>query len=329
MKELRLGTIGSSVIVREILDNVQRVEGIRLEGVYSRSEAKGRALAEAYGAQKVYTDMEAFLADRDVDAVYISSPNLLHYEQTKQALLAGKHVICEKPFCTRAVQAHELAELAREKDLLLAEAVPTTFLPNFRPLKEGLAKIGTVKLVLGNYTQYSARYDKLTAGEVANVFDPAFAGGCLMDINYYNVYLTAALFDRPKEAVYYPNRFSNGVDTSGVVHLGYPGFTAALAAAKDAHGVSSFQIEGDRGFICVKDGSNGLAEVRVVTEEADETINLQPDPNRWFYEVQELTRLFRTRDCEAIRGRMEITLATVETVERARRAAGLLFPGDH
>ena len=105
MNEVRLGTIGSGVIVRSILDAVKRTDGIRLTAVYSRTEEKGRALAQDYGAEKVYTDMDEFLSSNAINTVYIATPNLLHYEQAKKALLAGKHVICEKPFCTRLDQA--------------------------------------------------------------------------------------------------------------------------------------------------------------------------------------------------------------------------------
>ena len=189
--------------------------------------------------------------------------------------------------------------------------------------------MGPVKLVLGNYTQYSARYDKLLAGETPNIFNPQLAGGCLMDINYYNVYLTAALFGSPGRAEYYPNRFANGVDTSGVMVLSYPGFTASLAGAKDARGVSFYHIEGERGSLRVKDGSNGLAEIRLATEEGEETFNLQPDPNRWLYEVRAITGLIRSGDCDTAYSLLrDITLPTVEAVERARTRAGLRFPGD-
>ena len=328
MKELQLGTIGSGVIVHDILNNVRRVEGIRLEAVYSRAKDRGQALAQEYGAGKVYTSLDAFLRDAAVNTVYIASPNLLHYEHAKKALMAGKHVICEKPFCTRAGQARELLALARERRLFLIEAVPTTFLPNYPVLKEGLSKVGRVKLVLGNYTQYSARYDKLLAGETPNVFNPGFAGGCLMDINYYNVYLTVALFGAPEGAVYHPNLFSNGIDTSGIVHMRYPGFTASLAGAKDARGISFFQVEGERGYIYIRNGSNGLAELRIATDEGAETINRQPDPSRWFYEVQAIVGLIRSGDCDTAYHQLDITLTTVETVERIRKASGLIFPGD-
>ena len=329
MKEIHLGTVGSGVIVRSILDCVQQTEGVHLEAVYSRTEEKGRALAQDYGAEKVYTDMGTFLSDGAVDVVYIATPNLLHYEQVKGALLAGKHVICEKPFGARVDQARELLELAMERRLFLIEAVPTPFLPNFPVLKEHLPKVGPVKLVLGNYTQYSARYDRLLAGETPNIFNPQLAGGCLMDINYYNVYLTAALFGPPDRAEYYPNRFAGGADTSGVMVLTYPGFTASLAGAKDARGVSFYHIQGERGCLRVKDGSNGLAEIQVVTETGEETFNLQPDPNRWLYEVRAVTSLIRSGDCDTAYSLLrDITLPTVETVETARKKAGLRFPGD-
>ncbi|MBR3037424.1 MAG: Gfo/Idh/MocA family oxidoreductase, partial [Clostridia bacterium] len=148
MEQVRLGTIGSGVIVRSILDNVRKTEGIALAAVYSRSADKAAALANDYGCHVTYTDMDAFLADANVNTVYIATPNLLHFEQAKKALLAGKHVILEKPFTTRLQDAEELARIAKEKHLLLVEAAPTSFLPNYRILKEQLQKILPVKLVL-------------------------------------------------------------------------------------------------------------------------------------------------------------------------------------
>ena len=184
MKELCLGTIGSGSIVHTILDQVNVTDGIRLTAVYSRTEEKGRQVAAEYGADRVYTDLDAFLADEEMNTVYIASPNLLHYEQTRKTLLAGKHVICEKPFCTKADQARELTALAKEKRLFLADAVPTAFLPNLEVLKRELPKVGKVRLVLGNYSQYSSRYDLVLQGEVPNVFYPEYGGGCLIDINF-------------------------------------------------------------------------------------------------------------------------------------------------
>lgn len=328
IEEIRLGTIGSGSIVHSILDNVSLVEGIRLVAVYSRSEEKGKALAGDYGASKVYTDMDAFLQDEEVNFIYIATPNLLHYEQTKRALLAGKNVICEKPFCTKVQQAAELVELAREKHLFLVDAVPTAFLPNFEILKAVLPKIGKVKLVLANYSQYSSRYDQVLRGEVPNIFNPEYAGGCLMDINFYNVYLNVALFGMPKQAVYYPNIYGNLTDTSGIMIMRYEGFVSQSAGAKDTWGVNSFQIEGEEGYIYIKDGSNGIAEVKVVTRQGEECLNRQDNPDRWFYEVKNLTNLILAGDYQAIYQRLYTMLGVMEVLESTRKQAGILFPGD-
>lgn len=328
MKEIKLGTIGSGVIVHSILDNVQRTDGITLEAVYSRSEEKAAALAKEYGCQKTYTDMDAFLADESINLVYIATPNLLHFPQAKKALLAGKNVLLEKPFTTTYAHAQELASLAREKGLLLVEAAPTSFLPNFAILKNELPKIGNIKLVMSNYSQYSSRYNAVLRGEVPPVFDPAFGGGCLMDINFYNVLLNVLLFGAPKSATYHANRPAGLSDTSGIMVMEYDGFVSTNVGAKDTWGVNFFQIEGENGYIYVENGSNGIQSVRTVTKTSDETQNLQSSTDRWFYEIQELTRLLLNNERESLDARLDTTLTTIQVIESTRKAAGILFPGD-
>lgn len=328
MKEIKLGTIGSGVIVHSILDNVMRTDGIILEAVYSRSAEKAAALAKEYGCEKTYTDMDAFLADESINLVYIATPNLLHYPQAKKALLAGKNVLLEKPFTTTYAHAQELATLARERGLFLIEAAPTSFLPNFAVLKEELPKIGNIKLVMSNYSQYSSRYDAVLRGEVPPVFDPAFGGGCLMDINFYNVLLNVLLFGAPKRATYHPNRPAGLSDTSGIMVMEYDGFVSTNAGAKDTWGINFFQIEGEEGYIYVENGSNGIQSVRTVTKTSDETQNLQSSTDRWFYEIQELTRLLLNDEWASLDARLDTTLSTIQVIESTRKAAGILFPGD-
>lgn len=332
MKEVRLGTIGSGTIVHSVLDGVRKTDGIRLAAVYSRTQNKAEKLAAEYGAEKTYTDMEDFLADETVNCVYVATPNLLHYEQVKRALCAGKHVLCEKPFVTRAEQAEELFALAEKRKLFLYEAAPTMFLPNYELLKHRLSKIGRVRLVMANYSQYSSRYDKLLAGEVPSIFDPAYAGGALMDINFYNVYLNVALFGAPVSAHYAANLYDLGgnraVDTSGVATLRYSDFVSTCVGAKDTWGENYFQIEGEQGYIYIKDGSNGLTSVRVVTKDHDRTYSMQPNPSRWYYEVQELTRLLLAEDRAAYLERKKVSIETAHVIEKLRRDAEIDFPGD-
>lgn len=172
------------------------------------------------------------------------------------------------------------------------------------------------------------RYDAVLNGERPAIFDPEYAGGCLMDINFYNVYLNVALFGKPEKAVYYPNIYPGLSDTSGIMLLQYDGFVSQNAGAKDAWGVNSFRIEGEKGYIYIENGANGIAAVRTVTKDSDATLNEQENPDRWFYEVQELTRLFINDNYKEIYERLDITLGVVKVIESSRKAAGICFPGD-
>lgn len=329
MEVIKVGTIGSGVIVASVLEQLLKNEGVCLTAVYSRSREKGETLAERFGADRVYTDLEVFLADEEMNTVYIASPNSLHYPQTRQALLAGKHVLCEKPFCTSSAQARELMDLARERRLMLAEAVPTAFLPNLEVIRQNLPKIGALRLVQGNYSQYSSRYDHVREGRpLPNVFNLEFGGGCLMDLNYYNVYLNVALFGKPRLVQYYPNRIDGGVDSSGILILAYDGFLSQASGAKDTWYDSVFSIQGEDGFLQIPGGSNGLRQVRVVTRDSDETLNAQPDPERLSYEARELVRILREEDGAALERLMEVSIAVMEVLEAGRYSAGIRFPGE-
>ena len=329
MQEIRLGTIGSGFIVHNILDAVTPVDGIRCVAVYSRTEKKAQELADKYKVAKTYTDMDSFLSDEEINCVYVASPNLLHYEQTKKALLAGKHVLCEKPFCTKLEHAKELVAIAKEKGLFLMEAVPTTYLPNYEVLKRELPKIGRIKLVQGNFSQYSSRYDAFLRGELPNVFNPEFAGGCLMDINFYNVYLNVALFGMPKQVQYYPNISDIAhIDTSGVLIMQYEDFVSTNTGAKDTWGENFFLIEGEKGYIYADGGSCSLRNLKVVTKDSEESFWGQEDEERWKYEMKFLTERLLASDYKGLYSKLEITLNTVEIIEQVRKAVGIYFPGD-
>lgn len=328
MKEIKLGTIGSGVIVRSILDGVKATEGISLEAVYSRSAEKGARLAADYGAPKVYTELEALFRDEAVNFIYVASPNSLHYQQARAALEHGKNVICEKPFCTRRAQVEDLIRIAREKRLFLIDATPTAFLPNFEILRQQLSKIGRLRLVMASYSQYSSRYDQVRAGDTPNIFNPEFAGGCLQDINYYNVYFNVALFGKPQSALYYPNICSTGVDTSGILLMRYDDFVSECAGAKDTWGVNAAQIQGEEGYIYIENGTNGIQSLRIVTRQEELLINEQPNPDRWFYEVQNITRLVLDGDYDAIYKRLEVTADVIDVIETVRRQAGIRFTGE-
>ncbi len=148
---MRTGVAGNGTIVRRFLKDAAQVEDVRTTAicVRERSREKGEELAREYG-MKVYTDYEAFLREGDMDTVYVGLINTQHYSYAKQALLAGKHVICEKPLTETAAQARELADLAREKNLFLWEAFKLPYGSILPAVKEHVKELGPVRVVQCN-----------------------------------------------------------------------------------------------------------------------------------------------------------------------------------
>lgn len=321
---VRIGAVGTGAITRSMLAEFQRSEDLECTAICSRSEAKGRALADSFGIQKVYTALDELLLDTEIDMVYIATPNTIHYRQVKAALLAGKHVLCEKPFVPSAAEAEELITLARKKNRMLFEAITTAHHPNYRLVAEALPGIGRLKLVLCTFCQYSSRYPALLQGNAAPVLDPAYAGGALMDINLYNVHFVAGLFGVPETVRYFPNIHSNGVDTSGVLLLQYPDFLCQCVGAKDCGGENSIQLLGENGSIQITPGGNNCQTVKIcIRGEETQTISLAENP--WYYEVQSIGRLAASNDYESCYERLETTKTVVKILEEARKYAKLGF----
>ena len=323
MDIIRLGVVGTGIIVKAMLAAVERVDGIKAVAACSRSEERGRGL----GLEKVYTSLEEMLKDDGIDAVYIAVPNLLHYSRAKQVLTSGKHCLLEKPFCVRLDEAEELIRIAKEKNLLLMETIPPAYGPNIRYLNNALSEIGRIRLVMSNFSQYSSRYDLLKKGELPYIFDPNYGGGSLMDINYYNVYLNAFLFGRPETVLYHPN-IMNGIDTSGVLTLRYPDFVSTNAGAKDTSGENYFFIEGEQGYLKVIDGTDSIPEVKLVTKNREERFNRQNKELRMDGEVSFFVNTLNSNDYSEAYRMLEVTKDAVWITQEARKYAGILFPGD-
>ena len=186
---MKLGILGTGKIVKEFLPWLVQSSGFEVEALCSteRSAAAAQDLCEQYNIPRSTTNYLELL--QWVDTVYIATPNIHHTRYARVALEARKNVIVEKPMAPSAAETEELAELARHKKVFLFEAVTTQYLENYNKIRELLPRIGAVKLVQCNFSQYSSRYDDFCNGIVAPVFDPASAGGALMDLNVYNLSL--------------------------------------------------------------------------------------------------------------------------------------------
>lgn len=321
---MNIGILGTGSIARTMAAEFAKVPAFRCEAVCSRQQATGEALAQQFGIPKVYTDYDAMLADPDIELVYIATPNSLHYAQTKAALLAGKNVLCEKPFVPTVAEADELIALAKEKHLFLFEAITTAHHPNYALAKQYLDDIGSLRIVSCTFCQYSSRYDALLSGQVPPVFDPACCGGALMDLNLYNVHFVVGLFGEPMLVSYHPNLYRNGIDTSGILLLEYPDFICQCTGAKDCAAPGSVQLIGDAGRILIEPGSSNCQKL-VVNRKGKEPYVSDISDTPWRFEVLNVSSFLIVPQDTVKERRIRAMRSAVAVLEAARKDAHLDF----
>ena len=284
-------------------------------------------MAEQCGCPAVYTDYAAMLRETDADAVYLGVPNALHYRMAEQALLAGRNVILEKPLASNLREAQQLSALARQEKLFLYEAITTVYQPDYAALKENLHRIGEIKLVTCNFSQYSSRYDAFQRGEIAPVFDTAQSGGVLMDLNLYNIHWLLGLFGVPEQVEYHAN-MDRGVDTSGIVLLRYPGFQAVSLAAKDCGAPTQYVIEGTEGYLMQNTPANICGEVTLHFNDGGEERFHTPTGHRMETEFRVFAQKIADGILDHCYAALDRSLEVSSVLTQARKSAGIRFPAD-
>ncbi len=329
---MKLGIVGSGGIVKDVLIALKPINTIEIQAIWVRphSKAKGQALAQENNIPQVYTDYEAFLGQADIDTAYIALVNSAHYEYAKKALLAGHNVIVEKPFGSNLREVQELVHLAKEKNLFLWEAVSLLHMPNFRKLQELLPKLGPIRMVQANYSQYSSRYDKYLKGTVLPAFDPQLSGGALYDINIYNLNLIIGLFGMPNSLIYLARKGFNGIDTSGVVLMSYPEFQALAIGAKDSGSPSTCLIQGEKGWLKIETPPNQLEKItcQIRGEDNIQEYALNQYPHRLSHEFAAFAAMLANKDFAGRDLYLNISLQVAKAAEKARKQAGISFPAD-
>lgn len=246
MNVLRIGMIGTGRITQRFVYDYKEVPYIALTAIYNPHEGSAIQFVEKHRLEdtEAFDDLAAFWPK--VDAVYIAAPHETHYAYAKQALEAGKHVLCEKPMCLKGAEAVELFQMAREKHLILMEAIKTAYCPGFQGILKLIesGKIGTVHDV-------EACFTRLGNASLREVWDTE-SGGSFTEFGTYSLLPVVKLLGtESREAFYWSLPSRTGVDAYTKATISYD---SAIATAKTGIGVKSegqLVIAGSNGYLLV------------------------------------------------------------------------------
>ena len=326
---MKMGILGTGMIVQDLLTTIDKLK-IDYLAILGTSHSKDHTenLAAKYHLNKIYYDYDEMLQDANIDTIYVALPNFLHYSFAKKALQADKNVIVEKPGVTTLAEFNDLEKLVEEHDKILVEAMTTHYLPAFKSIKKDLDKLGDLKIVSMNYSQYSHRYDAFKAGEVLPVFDPKKAGGAIMDINIYNINFVVGLFGKPK-SIHYSANVERGIDTSGILTLDYGKFKAVCVGAKDCKAPTTSSIQGDKGNIIIHVPANRIEEyILNDNDEHEEIKNFSSDKHRMTYEFETFIEMIDNHDITKMKEMLKISEIVAKILQEAREQVGIVFPND-
>lgn len=242
---LRMGIIGCGRIANRFVAESKYVSGVNIEGVFGPHPESLKKFVDKHELAFFETDLEVFM-DK-IDAVYIASPHLTHYDYIKRSLNNGKHVLCEKPMVLSEKEAREVYQMANERKLVLLEAIKTAYAPGFIRLVS-LAKTG----VIGQIKNIDATFTKLVDGNIRELLKDT-AGGSVTELASYPLLAIVKLLGANYEYLDFYSYMDEerGIDLFTKFNIKYQ---TAIATAKVGLGVKSegdLIISGTKGYIYV------------------------------------------------------------------------------
>ena len=251
MKPVRWGIISAGNIAGTFARDIKHAPNACAGAVAARRLDAAEAFAEEHGIDKAYQGYDALLRDADIDAVYVATPHTLHLPNSRDALRAGKAVLCEKPLVTSAAECRDLIGIALSSDAYLMEAMWTWFLPAIRRAKRWVddGRIGAlcqIRAELG----FPKTYDS-----GSRLYNPSLAGGCLLDMGIYPIAIARLFSGRAPKIVHAAAREApNGVEDDVAMLFDYGDCTASLACSFRCKLPNAIYLIGTDGHIVIPDG---------------------------------------------------------------------------
>lgn len=318
---MRWGTIGTSKICEEFIDGLKKVKGQQITAVYSRAQEKAGLFIEKAGLATAisFTDFEPML--NAIDAIYIASPNGLHYEQAKFFLENKKHVLLEKPFTFTVAEAKELIAIAKKQKVIIMEAYKPVHLPQYQDIKKWVTNNEAFLATL-MMNQYSSRMTEVQAGLYRSVFDSKLGKGSTYDMLVYPVQLAIALFGPIKSQQGLTYRLENKVGITNLLLLEHKnGVYTTITTSKAARGIIPSEIIGVNGKTLIFSHLTRLQNIRLYEVKSIAPVKeiRNRSQNPFVFEIQDFVKMVEDQDFKKMNEYLDLTLQTIAILEKVEK----------
>ncbi len=321
-KTINWGIIGLGNIAHKFAKDLLTFKDAKLYAVASRTQEKANEFASEYNATKAYSNYEALVKDKSVDAIYVATPHALHKENALLCLEHNIPVLCEKPFAMNIDQVNEMISKAKEKKVLLMEALWTYFLPHYQYVLDVIQKdtYGKVLKLEADFGFYRAFNND------ARLFNKELGGGSLLDIGIYPIFAALSSLGVPENIEANATFFENGADSSCNINFKYDNnVTANLKSTllEDTPTEAIFYCE--KGIIKINKGFFGPTTVTLIVDGIEKLIDFNYSTIGYNYEISHFNKLIRNNKTESDIMTFEFSQQLISLLDKVRKSINLNY----
>ena len=322
-KTINWGIIGLGNIAHKFATDLLTIEDVKIYAVASRNQEKANEFASKYNATKAYSSYEALAKDPHIDAVYIATPHTLHKENTILCLDHGIAVLCEKPFAMDSDELNEMIAKAKDKNVLLMEALWTYFLPHYRYVLKALED-----RIYGDVLKLEADFGFYRSFDNSSrLFNKSLGGGSLLDIGIYPIFASLSALGIPKHIKANATYFENGADSSCDMVFEYEKNVKAILKStliEDTPTEAIFYCK--KGIIKINHQFHNPSTISLIPNEGEaETIDFNNKTIGYNYEAIHFNELLRQGKTESNVMSFEFSQSLIKTLDDVRNLINLNY----
>ena len=324
MKNIRWGIIGTGHVANQFASDFCHVKAGELRAVASRHKASADQFSEAFDIELAFVDYFSLINSHEVDVIYIATPHTSHYDLTKACILAGKAVLCEKPFTLNEAQSRELYDLAEKHNVFVMEAMWTRFNPVIEQVLEWVeeGEIGTL-----NSIQASLNFLAPTDPN-HRAMNLELGGGALLDVGIYPVFLAQLFFGKPDFIQNQAVIGDTDVDLFEQILLGWEsGQLATLDSSFISCNPNRAVLSGSKGYIEIDSQWFKAKSCRIVgADQSERAVEFDFPGIGYQFEVDEVNRCLEEGLVQSPNYSWKDSLEVMATLDEVRQDIGLHYP---
>ena len=320
---IKWGIVGAGNIAHSFSKDLALVNGGKLVSVASRNLEKAQVFADEYGAPNAFGSYEELFKSNTVDVIYLATPHTSHADLSIAAMKAGNAVLCEKPMGVNKPEVVEMVKVAKDYNVFLMEALWSRFNPTIKKVKE-LVDNGTIGDI--GYLHADFAFYALDREENGRLLNPDLAGGSLLDIGIYPIFLAYLMLGMPKDIKASANFYKTGVEMQCSMIFNYDNAQAILYSGLNSDSEKKAEIAGSKGSIFIHPRWHETTGYTIEKDGESTSNEVGKMGKGYVHEIEEVQNCLTSGKKQSDLWSHQNSLDLIEIMDSVRKLTGIVFP---